>query len=88
MRRWCAAAGVRPAPRSVAALARGVGLHREQTWRVITGQRWPSLPMLRRLSCELRVSLEAVATACEQALEDQRRRLDVERARLRAERRD
>ncbi len=81
---WCEAAGVRPAPRTVAALARGVGLHREQTWRIVAGLRCPSLRTARVLSRELRISLDAVAAACEQAQATERRRLNVERARIEA----
>jgi hypothetical protein len=68
----------------VAALARGVGLHREQTWRIVTGLRCPSLRTARILARELRISLEAVATACEQARQRELQRLNVERARREA----
>ncbi len=34
---WCATAGVSPTPKSVRALARGVGLDSKQVWRIVAG---------------------------------------------------
>ena len=77
---WCATAGVSPTPKSVRALARGVGLDSKQVWRIVAGLSDPRLPTARILCRELRVSLEAIATACEEARERELRRLDGERA--------
>jgi hypothetical protein len=68
----------------LAVAAAHVWLHREQAWRIVTSLRCPSLRTARILARELRISPEAVATACEQAHERELRRLDVERARREA----
>lgn len=83
---WCEAAGLRPAPRTIAALARGVSLPGETVWRAVSGSGSPSLRTLRVLSRELRIGMEAVARACEQAQELEQRRRAVDLARLTAER--
>jgi len=76
---------VRPCPRTVEALARGVGVDRALAWRMVRGQRLPHLLTLERMARELRVPIGDVAVACLEAWRERKQRDEVERARLAAE---
>jgi DNA-binding XRE family transcriptional regulator len=84
LERWCADAGLRPAPRTMQALARGVGLRQPCVWRIVAGRRTPSLRTAVRLATELRLPLDAVARACLLASERWERQEAAERARVEA----
>ncbi len=83
---WCRDAGLTPQPRTVCALARGVGLSRPTVYAWLTGTRRPIVDSLRQLSTALRLPLESVAVACERSRERYLAELAVEAARRRAER--
>ena len=83
--KWCEVAGVEPAPKGYGALGRGLAMHRAVAWRIVRGERQPSLGMLDRISRALRVPVGAVAEACLAARADYLARQEVERARKEAE---
>jgi hypothetical protein len=82
--RWCVDAGLRPAPRTIKAFARGTGLEWSTAWMLVAGRRVPGLRLAVRLAGELRLPLDAVARACLLASERWERQEAAERARVEA----
>jgi transcriptional regulator with XRE-family HTH domain len=70
-----------PVPKTAAALARGLGMNRDTVLHVVCGEHAPGLFTLLRMSRELRISVDAVARACEAARERERKRRAVEAVR-------
>ena len=76
---------MRPCPRTVAALGRGVGIRRDHMRHYVRGEITPSLDRVVRMADALRVPAGDVIGACLEAQREYRERQAVERARKEAE---